>query len=538
MNKKQKEVIFAAIQDEKKLIEDIEKIYQEALNTIETKIRLLQANEQTQSKIYQLKYQEALKSQINAILERMNANQYTKIDDFLNGSYVDGFLGTMYDLHSQGIPLVFPIDQEQMLKAIVNDTKLSKSLYESLGFNVDKLKKEINNEISRGIASASSFDDIARNIRGRAKVSKNNAIRIAKTEGHRIQNQATFDAQKKAKEKGAEIVKQWDSTMDKKTRPNHVKLDGQIQELEDPFEVNGKTAMYPGDFGVPHEDINCRCVLLQRARWALGEGEVTKMNNETKEIVKIKEKDFKSFKKAYNDIVEGIVINEVYKDVLNEPITSDDEYYNKLLTKLDNNKVEYNPVYDQPSQLTDDEIISILAGGDSTSGSCASLGLAYIGQKQGWNVLDFRGEESQKFFSNALNLLDLSQAKGMKVLKAKGASSITVGNRLLKQCEIGKEYYLCVGRHAAIVRKLDDGVLQYLELQSATRSGWTNFDGNPRYTLKNRFGCTSASSGSAYYDFMIDINESDFSTDDFKSLLGYLNTAEDMQRKGKHGTIK
>ena len=342
MNKKQKEVIFAAIQDEKKLIEDIEKNYQEALNTIETKIRLLQANEQTQSKIYQLKYQKALKSQINAILERMNANQYTKIDDFLNGSYVDGFLGTMYDLHSQGIPLVFPIDQEQMLKAIVNDTKLSKSLYESLGFNVDKLKKEINNEISRGIASASSFDNIARNIRGRAKVSMNSAIRIAKTEGHRIQNQATFDAQKKAKEKGAEIVKQWDSTMDKKTRPNHVKLDGQIQELEDPFEVNGKTAMYPGGFGVPHEDINCRCVLLQRARWALGEGEVTKMNNETKEIVKIKEKDFKSFKKAYNEYVNKFTVMGAAANGSDKEMNSADVEIDEItpcLRKLSNGEI-------------------------------------------------------------------------------------------------------------------------------------------------------------------------------------------------------
>ena len=32
--------------------------------------------------------------------------------------------------------------------------------------------------------------------------------------------------------------------------------------------------------------------------------------------------------------------------------------------------------------------------------------------------------------------------------------------------------------------------------------------------------------------------ESDFSTDDFKSLLGYINTAEDEQKKGQYGTIK
>lgn len=32
--------------------------------------------------------------------------------------------------------------------------------------------------------------------------------------------------------------------------------------------------MYPGDFGDPAQDCNCRCVAVQRARWALGEEEL------------------------------------------------------------------------------------------------------------------------------------------------------------------------------------------------------------------------------------------------------------------------
>ena len=75
-------------------------------------------------------------------------------------------------------------------------------------------------------------------------------------------------------------------------------------------------------------------------------------------------------------------------------------------------------------------------------------------------------------------------------------------------------------------------------MQSAQRSGWTDFDGNVRFTLHNRFGCSSRSSGSATIDFMIDIDDSDFSTDDFKALLGYINTADSEQRKGVNGTIK
>lgn len=529
MNKRQKEVIQSQLKDEEAVIKKLKATYNKALKDINQKIKLLQADELTQSKIYQIEYQKALKMQIKAVLDNMNANQYTDIQDYLKNCYQEGFLGTMYDLQGQGIPLVFPIDQNQVVKALVNDTKLSKSLYESLGFNVKTLQRQINAEISRGIANGYSYNDIARNIANKANMGVNKAIRIARTEGHRISQQATFDAQKGAKERGADIVKQWDSTMDKKTRPNHVKLDGQIREVDEPFEVNGKQAMYPAGFGVPHEDINCRCVMLQRARWALGEDETTKMNNETGEIVKINEKDFESFKKAYNDSVEGS------SKILKTPVQSKEEHYNALLTKLKGMKVDYNPVQNHLSKLTNDEIISILSGGDRTTGSCASLGLAYIGQKQGWNVLDFRGGSSTDFFANSLNLFNLSKTDGLKTLLAEGKSSLTVGNRLLNQCEVGKEYYLAVGRHASIVRKLDDGTLQYLELQSAFKSGWTNFDGNPKYTLKTRFGCTSRPS---YGDFMIDIDESDFSTDDFKSLLGYLNTAEDAQRKGMYGTIK
>lgn len=111
---------------------------------------------------------------------------------------------------------------------------------------------------------------------------------------------------------------------------------------------------------------------------------------------------------------------------------------------------------------------------------------------------------------------------------------MTAGNKLLKNVATGKEYYLCCGRHAAIVRKTDDGILQYLELQSETRSGWTDFDENPRFTLKYRFG---ENKGYDVTDFMIDVDSIKNSAD-LKSLLGYINTAENEQRKGKYGTIK
>ena len=54
----------------------------------------------------------------------------------------------------------------------------------------------------------------------------NIVYRIARTEGHRIQNQSAMDAANKAKENGADVVKQWDATLDARTRPTHTMLDG------------------------------------------------------------------------------------------------------------------------------------------------------------------------------------------------------------------------------------------------------------------------------------------------------------------------
>ena len=271
MNKRQKEILQAQLNEEKKVLGKLEKNYEDALAEINSKIEILMARQDAdlQHVIYQIEYQKALKTQIQAILEQLQTNEFETLSEYLSQSYEDGFIGTMYDLQGQGIPLVFPIDQEQIVAAIQHETKLSEDLYTTLGRDVKDLQKKIAGEISRGISTGMMYSEIARNISGYARIPKNNAMRIARTEAHRIQCKATADAQFKAKEHGADVVKQWDASLDKKTRKSHRELDGQIRELEDEFEVGSHKAMHPGAFGIASEDINCRCALLQRARWAL-----------------------------------------------------------------------------------------------------------------------------------------------------------------------------------------------------------------------------------------------------------------------------
>ena len=219
------------------------------------------------------------------------------------------------------------------------------------------------------------------------------------------------------------------------------------------------------------------------------------------------------------------------------------ESYNKIMDRIKlinsktNNGIEYNEVKKLKNKLSENAIIEKLCGGDMTEGSCASVGLAYAGNKSGFDVMDFRGGESQGFFSSRYNLEEIANIFKEDYVKREIAKSyITSGSKLLKQVEKGKEYYFACGRHAAIVRRTDDNILQYLELQSRSRNGWKNFDGNPKHDLSTRFG-NKSSEGRDVSSFMIDI-EAFKDNEEIADILGYINTTTDNQKKGESGFAK
>lgn len=301
MNARQKEVISASIEDEKAVLAALERNYASALADIKRNIKALQANPLTQAKAYQLDFQRQLEKQVAGILDNLSGKNFTSIAEYLNTCYRTGFVGTMYDLQGQGIPLILPMDQEQILKA-VQKTSDDIKLANKVGVCTNDLKKQVLEEMKRGFATELSYTDIARNISNRGQANMGRAMTIARTEGHRVQNEAKMDSYHAAKAKGADIVKQWDATLDSSTRETHRMLDGQVRELDEDFTVMGASAPYPGGFGDPAEDCNCRCCMLQRARWAV-EGETTydKWNNETGGIVRCS--GFEDFKEKYLNIL-------------------------------------------------------------------------------------------------------------------------------------------------------------------------------------------------------------------------------------------
>lgn len=215
----------------------------------------------------------------------------------MHDCYETGYIGTMYDIAKQGIPVISPINQASAVKAILTDSKVSNGLYAALGVDVAKLKKTITQEISRGIASSLPYRDIARNISNVSKAPLSRSKTIARTEGHRIQQTSTRDAQQAAKAKGADVLKQWDAALDGRTRDSHRHVDGEIRELDEKFS-NG--LMFPGDpSGGAAEVVNCRCTSNTRARWALDEEELNTLKERAEYFGLDKTANFEDYRKKY-----------------------------------------------------------------------------------------------------------------------------------------------------------------------------------------------------------------------------------------------
>lgn len=315
MNKRQKEVAQATLDNEKEVLKKLEDNYIKALAEIKKNIRELQAMPDTQSKAYRIEFQKQLEKQISAYLEVLKGNNFKTINEYLQKCYEEGFIGSVYNLQGFGEGVTIPIDQDELIQTIEltgDNLKLSQKLSK----NTEVLKKNVISELQRGFSTGMVYADIARNISNWGRADLNRSKRIARTEGHRVQCKADLNCAYRARQMGCDTVKQWNATLDGKTRDSHAAIDKEWKELEEPFS-NG--LMYPGDpKGKAAEVINCRCSLDDVPRWYAQQGGYRfRRDNETGEIIECK--NYAEFKEKY----------------LNDPDRLNKIRWDKVATKTD-----------------------------------------------------------------------------------------------------------------------------------------------------------------------------------------------------------
>ena len=168
MNKWEKQVQRSLLKDEQRILRILELMYRDVLREVQDRMLVYYnrviVDPADAAAVYQLRYQQALAQQLSDILDGFEDKNYTSIQSYLEDCYTNGYVGAMYDIHRHGIPVVTPIQQENVVRAITTDSKISVPMYTRLGNNIAQLKTAIAAEVTRGIASGTSWHDTAAGI--------------------------------------------------------------------------------------------------------------------------------------------------------------------------------------------------------------------------------------------------------------------------------------------------------------------------------------------------------------------------------------
>ena len=122
---------------------------------------------------------------------------------------------------------------------------------------------KISNAVTQGIIQGESLPEIAKRIAQQTGSENMKAMaRYARTAMTGAQNAGRIEAMHDAQRMGIKVKKKWIATLDSRTRDAHADLDGQVQEVDKPFDSELGKIMYPGDPEAhPGNVWNCRCTL-------------------------------------------------------------------------------------------------------------------------------------------------------------------------------------------------------------------------------------------------------------------------------------
>lgn len=481
---------------------------------------------------------EALQIQTQNSLETMFAQQMGTMKKALSDVYASGYYHTAYTVQ-QGFGLGWDIaglDQAQIEKVLSKPWAVDGYNFSTRIWNSKtKLIGEVHNELSKNLLTGADPQKAIDSLAKKMGTSKSNAGRLVMTEQAYFSSAAQKDCFNDLDVEEYEIV----ATLDSHTSDICRSLDGKVFKMSD----------YKPGVTAPPFHVYCRSTTAPHFKDNFDAGERAARGADGKTYYVPDDVAYSEWKKAFVDgdksgfaeVQKNHFSRTEKRGTIKPKEQSEAAKFIEQACTTEN--VEHRAVQALPKQLTSDEIIERLAGGDMTQGSCSSLAFAYIGNKNGLDVLDFRDGGSRRVFSMNKNIMKMLELPGVEGSITKVKKEVQGTIDVLKNLELNKEYYLATGKHAAIVRKLDTGY-QYLELQSKYQNGWMPFEryGSMATTLNKRFGCRKTVDKSFGYVWertviLMDV-DSFKDNEEFEQLLGYINTAVDKQRKGALGDVR
>lgn len=212
-------------------------------------------------------------NRMNKLLKRIEneaKKEYVEVAKEIKESqevvYIEKHMTDMYIFEQASqVPMDFEVpgkrEVEKAIEQPIDKIKLDPTLQKHRENVVDKIRVII----TQGVMNGDGYAKVAQAIEKELQISKQQAMRVARTELGRAQSQAALDSAMDAKKNGLDMKKKWLATLDTRTRHTHQHLDGQSVDIEEPFESSGCKGQAPHLFvGInsARENINCRCTLM------------------------------------------------------------------------------------------------------------------------------------------------------------------------------------------------------------------------------------------------------------------------------------
>ncbi|WP_026678211.1 phage minor head protein [Fictibacillus gelatini] len=212
-------------------------------------------------------------------IDRLLGSRYKQLKsliyDVLGESYLDGYYLTAWAVETDTLSkLAYSAVSADMIMAMIENPISGLTLSERLERNRSLIVYTIRQEITQGLVKGESYKTMATRLKGALEDDAVKAMRIVRTEAHRVKENGKLDSAIHANKNGVIMMKEWNSMQDERVRPgrgigkkdakgsaDHRMLNGKKIPVEQNFKGKLGEGPAPGKFGIASEDINCRCFL-------------------------------------------------------------------------------------------------------------------------------------------------------------------------------------------------------------------------------------------------------------------------------------
>ncbi len=213
----------------------------------------------------------ALRDKVAQRYTQANETAVSYVNDATPGIYSLNRNYAAYTIESVAGDVGFDLWDEQTVKRLIVEQPDLMPYYPpkravKRGIDLAYGKKQITASVTSSILQGESIKHMADDLQSRiSTMSRDSAIRTARTAVTGAQNAGRMDSYVAAAKMGIKVQKKWVATKDFRTRHDHGMADGQIVEYDKPFIIGGYKMMFPGDSSMGasgHEIYNCRCRMV------------------------------------------------------------------------------------------------------------------------------------------------------------------------------------------------------------------------------------------------------------------------------------